>query len=259
MPLFRIFAGCILLALPAVAQPASAARTVEFGHIHLNSADPDSAIAFWHDVIGADPYSHATLRGVSMIGAIILFTRKAPSGPSAGSTIDDIGLIVPDLEPFVEKLAKTSYKSIHPPGSDDRLIIDGPDGVRIELIADSSTYPPLAFHDIQFHTSQPKEMLAWYVKNFGARADPGGDANSLQIRGATLLYAQADSAAASAGRAIDHIGFEIKDLAAYCKTLADNGIKLDSPYRSVPELNLAIAFLTDPWGTRIELTEGLTH
>src|SRR5580698_2110746 len=77
MPLFRIFAGCMLLALPAIAQsPSANGRAVEFGHIHLNSADPDSAIAFWQDVIGAAPYSHATLRGVSMIGAIILFTGK---------------------------------------------------------------------------------------------------------------------------------------------------------------------------------------
>jgi hypothetical protein len=29
------------------------------------------------------------------------------------------------------------------------------------------------------------------------------------------------------------------------------------PYRKVPALGIAIAFFTDPWGTYIELTEGL--
>jgi hypothetical protein len=29
------------------------------------------------------------------------------------------------------------------------------------------------------------------------------------------------------------------------------------PYRTVPALGIAIAFFTDPWGTYIELTEGL--
>jgi hypothetical protein len=29
------------------------------------------------------------------------------------------------------------------------------------------------------------------------------------------------------------------------------------PVRQVPNTNLKIAFLTDPWGTYIELTEGL--
>jgi len=35
------------------------------------------------------------------------------------------------------------------------------------------------------------------------------------------------------------------------------GMKLDLTYRQVPSLGIAIAFVTDPWGTKIELTEGL--
>ena len=34
-------------------------------------------------------------------------------------------------------------------------------------------------------------------------------------------------------------------------------IKLDVPVRQVPGANLKVAFVTDPWGTYIELTEGL--
>jgi hypothetical protein len=30
-----------------------------------------------------------------------------------------------------------------------------------------------------------------------------------------------------------------------------------SPYRQVPALGISIAFINDPWGTYIELTEGL--
>jgi hypothetical protein len=32
---------------------------------------------------------------------------------------------------------------------------------------------------------------------------------------------------------------------------------MDSGYREIPAANLAIAFLTDPWGTYIELTQGI--
>jgi hypothetical protein len=32
---------------------------------------------------------------------------------------------------------------------------------------------------------------------------------------------------------------------------------MDSPVRQVPNSNVKIAFLTDPYGTYIELTEGL--
>ena len=59
------------------------------------------------------------------------------------------------------------------------------------------------------------------------------------------------------GRALDHIGFEVKGLEAFIKKLEAQGIKLASPYRQVPALGIAIAFITDPWGTYIELTEGL--
>jgi catechol-2,3-dioxygenase len=242
MPLFRLFAVSLVAAVSAAAQIGSHnAQGVTFGHIHLNSSDPAAAIAFWKDVIGAATYSHESLNGVSTLGAIILFSKKDPSGPSAGSTIDRIALKVPDLTPFVEKLAKTSYKSFQPVPGGDQLMIDGPDGVRIELTADSSMYAPLEFDRIHFHTPKPQETQAWYLKTFGAN----------------LTFEQADAPAPSAGRAIDHIGFEVKGLEAFCQKLTDSGIKLDSPYRSVPQLKLSIAFLTDPWGTRIELTEGL--
>ena len=35
------------------------------------------------------------------------------------------------------------------------------------------------------------------------------------------------------------------------------GVKLERPYTKVDSLGIAIAFIRDPWGTYIELTEGL--
>jgi hypothetical protein len=49
----------------------------------------------------------------------------------------------------------------------------------------------------------------------------------------------------------------VKDLEAFCKKLESMGIIPSVPYRKVPALGIAIAFITDPWGTYIELTEGL--
>lgn len=56
---------------------------------------------------------------------------------------------------------------------------------------------------------------------------------------------------------LDHIGFEVKNLAAFLEKLEGDGVKIDRPYTKVPALNIAIAFIYDPWGTYIELTEGL--
>jgi hypothetical protein len=59
------------------------------------------------------------------------------------------------------------------------------------------------------------------------------------------------------GRSLDHIGFEVSNLEAFVASLEAKGIKMDAPVRQVPNTNLKVAFLTDPWGTYIELTEGL--
>jgi hypothetical protein len=102
-------------------------------------------------------------------------------------------------------------------------------------------------------------LQAWYAKLFGAR--PGGEdqPNTSLIVGTARSVAHADSVSPTAGRAIDHIAFEIKDLESFCKKLAADGIKFDSPYQVLPQLRLSASFLTDPSGARVELTEGLAH
>ena len=51
---------------------------------------------------------------------------------------------------------------------------------------------------------------------------------------------------------------EVKNLEAFVKTLQAAGVNFDAPFREVPAIGLKIAFILDPVGTRIELTEGLT-
>ena len=87
-----------LTAFSAMAQPPGGGRAVTAGHIHVNSADPDAAIAFWCDVMGTSTYSLGSLRGVSTLGVTILFTQQSPSGPSAGSAIDRMPSCRPKFE-----------------------------------------------------------------------------------------------------------------------------------------------------------------
>ena len=61
------------------------------------------------------------------------------------------------------------------------------------------------------------------------------------------------------GRYLDHIGFEVKDLDAFAKRLEADGVKFDmAPRDMTKQFGLKIAFITDPFGTYIELTEGLS-
>jgi hypothetical protein len=73
------------------------------------------------------------------------------------------------------------------------------------------------------------------------------------------FVAASQPAVGTQGRAIDHIGLEVKNLEAFMKKLEEGGVKINRPYAAAPA-QLAplksIAFVTDPWGTYIELNEG---
>ena len=137
----------------------------------------------------------------------------------------------------------------------------GPEDTKVELVEVKTQKAPIQLHHIHFFTQQNQEMRAWYEKTFGA-ADvtpaPGAAFLSARLPGVTLNFTPSPApTVGTTGRAIDHIGFEIKNLEAFTKQLEAQGIKLDRPYTKVPALGIAIAFIKDPWGTNIEMTEGL--
>jgi len=57
---------------------------------------------------------------------------------------------------------------------------------------------------------------------------------------------------------VDHMGFEVRNIDAFVARLQAAGIKTDAPIRnSANASGLRIVYITDPWGTEIEITEGL--
>jgi hypothetical protein len=92
-----------------------------------------------------------------------------------------------------------------------------------------------------------------YAKIFGTKASQRNNAPVADIAGVQLRFAKAESAQApTKGRILDHIGFDVKDLRAFIEALEANNIKLDRPYAVNDS---GIAFITDPWGTSIEVNE----
>jgi hypothetical protein len=49
----------------------------------------------------------------------------------------------------------------------------------------------------------------------------------------------------------------VKNVEQKCKDFEASGLKLDGAYRKATAMNLAVCVLTDPWGTYIEISEGL--
>ena len=56
---------------------------------------------------------------------------------------------------------------------------------------------------------------------------------------------------------LDHIGFEVDSLQAFCARLVAAGVELDVPCHEDESFGAGVAFLTDPWGTYVGSTEGL--
>jgi len=133
-----------------------------------------------------------------------------------------------------------------------------PDGARVELQEDQGLSVEVAGYHIHFFTPEFEELLDWYLDVFGLELRPRGSIQTTtNVPGMNMSFGNArGEAAPSRGRAIDHIGFELDDLEAFCEQLKAKGIEFDLEYLEIDAIELKIAFITDPAGTYIELTEG---
>ena len=283
----RFFSVVVLMLL--VMAPASTASAqllaakdgpIVYGHHHLNVTNLDEAKKFWVDAIGGvlikvGPENREI---VKFPNALMLLRAQKPTAGSKGSTVDHVGFSVKNLRQVVDRIKAGGFRMVTsteaPPNvkvQDDIGIVEGgpvsgiayamaPDETKVELVEMKAQAAPIASHHLHFF-GMNKEMQAWYMQTFGAStlvsANPAAFV-SASLPGLTMNFSPSQTpVAGTQGRAIDHIGFEVKNLEAFTKKLEAQGIKLASPYRQVPALGISIAFITDPWGTYIELTEGL--
>jgi predicted enzyme related to lactoylglutathione lyase len=252
---------------------------IVYGHHHLNVTDMDAAKKFWVDAIGGvlikvGPENREIIK---FPNALMLLRAQKPTAGSKGSTVDHIGFSVRNLRQVVDRVKAGGFRMVTaseaPPNitvKDDIGIVEGgpvsgiayamaPDDTKVEFVEMKAQAAPIASHHLHFFGTN-KEMQAWYMKTFGAStlASANPAFISASLPGLTMNFSPSQTpVAGTQGRAIDHIGFEVKNLETFTKNLEAQGIKLASPYRQVPALNISIAFITDPWGTYIELTEGL--
>jgi catechol 2,3-dioxygenase-like lactoylglutathione lyase family enzyme len=228
---------------------------IAMGHIHLMVADPEEQKKLWVGVLGAEAAKAGPLELLKLPG-IFLIVQKArtPGEGSAGSTVDHIGFAVKSLE---ETKAKLTAAGVTFTTENPRMAVF-PDKVRVEFAEDTALKVPVAFHHIHLSSPDQEKLRAWYVKTFGAKEGTRAQFLAAFIPGGEVDFRKATEAAApTKGRALDHIGFEAKNLEAFCKKLEAAGMTFDMAYRDVPAIGLKIAFIVDPEGTRIELTEGL--
>jgi catechol 2,3-dioxygenase-like lactoylglutathione lyase family enzyme len=232
---------------------------VSLGHIHFVVTDPDATKKAWVDVFGAVPTKAGGLDLLKLPGVFILVAKAntPPTGGTQGSSVHHIGVAVKDYADVKAKAtaAGLMWRELTP---NVQAFVTFPEMVTVEVMEVKDQATPVAFHHIHESVPDPAVARAWYVKEFGAAEGtrrgpaamiPGGEVD--------FLKAQMPSEPTK-GRALDHIGFEVKDLAATLKKLEADGVTINMPLRDMTkQIGLKIAFITDPNGTYIELTEGL--
>jgi predicted enzyme related to lactoylglutathione lyase len=253
---------------------------IVYGHHHVNATSIDEHKKFWGDALGGVVIRVGAnnLEIVKFPNALLFMRAQKPTGGTKGSTVDHIAFSVTNLRQVIDRIKAGGFRVVTaaeaPPNitvKDDIGIVEGgpvsgiayalgPDEVKVELVELKTQAAPIVSHHIHFFGMQ-KEMQAWYLKTFGAKevasANPAAFI-SAGLPGLVMNFAPSQTpVVGTQGRALDHIGFEVKNLEAFTKNVESQGIKLAVPYRQVPALGIAIAFITDPWGTYIELTEGL--
>jgi catechol 2,3-dioxygenase-like lactoylglutathione lyase family enzyme len=229
---------------------------IRMGHLHIISANPDLQKRFWTDGLGAQ-YVKTDAFDLYKVPGVLIVVQKGDTRPGTDdSVVNHIGLKVRDVKAAAAKCQAAGATVLTQTGKQAMLL--APDLLKVELSEDPAIATPLAHHHVHFYTYDPNEMRNWYTDFFHATPGMRGAFKAADLPGVNLSFSQADKAqAGTKGRSLDHIGFEVQNLEAFTKSLQANGLKLTVPYRQVPSLGIAIAFVTDPWGTYIELTEGL--
>lgn len=258
MPLRPIFA-LVALAVPLCAQLAPPNRAgVSAGHIHIYAHDLEAQRRFWTDLGGTEVDGRIEIPGI-----YIVLRQQDPTAGSVGSVVDHIGFKVKEINALLPKWKAAGIK-VDPGTTPTRRFVTAPDNVKVEIMEDPSLSTQVAMYHIHMFMPDSKATQAWYVKYFGAvpAERPSGNGKNrfltATVPGAEFTITQKESLLApTKGRSLEHIGFEVENIDQFVKKLEDAGIKTEMGVHKSSNSNVRVAHITDPWGVRIELTEGL--
>jgi hypothetical protein len=275
----------LLATVPTVrlsAQLLNDAAPIRVGHYHLNVTSIDEHKKFWVDALGGTATKVGSTEAVRFGDVFLLLRQQKPTGPTRGTTFDHIGFAVPNVPEFAKQVVSKGYgrtvgretaagTNAGTPAAPSPVYgrfeyLVGPDGVKIELVTNMTPNPPpIVHHHVHFINAQYVEMGRWFMKALNAteRAGTtdfffGADLPGIGYMLNFFHWELKDAQVGTRGRAVDHVGFEVRNLKEFLGTLPSKDIKLTTPLATDRALGgVQTATITDPWGTVVELTEGL--
>lgn len=255
---------------PAVASAQLArpnASGAAIGHVHINARDVEAQSRFW-TTLGGRIVQREKLTLVQFPGIYVILRKQDPTGGTVGSSLNHFGFLVKDFAASVAswKAAGLDWEPVVNPQVGQGFL-NGPDGVRVEIYEDQSIELPMRMHHIHLLVPDPLGAQKWYGERFGATAGTrlGGigltrtQFDTVNVPGTEITLSKStERLVPTKGRSVDHIGFEVTDIDSFVSKLKAAGINTDGDIRtSTNASGLRIVYITDPWGTEIEITEGL--
>jgi catechol 2,3-dioxygenase-like lactoylglutathione lyase family enzyme len=274
---------CLLSAVIALGATEASAQLaapnkagVAMGHLHYRVRDVEANKRFW-SALGGRAIKLGDTDVMRFPDVLVFLTRGESTGGTEGSVVNHVAFRVPSLT-TVEAAGLKVQPTAGFPGVASVMT---PEGERIELfenaaqnlgfvqdagytdaVAERHNRPltaPVAFHHIHIYVPEANvaAVKAWYTRIFGGTPGKRSQYDAVDFPGVNLNISNRTQtpAAATKGRMLDHIGFEITDLESFYRRLTGMGIVFDGPIKKSD--GIATASFTDPWGTSIELTEGL--
>jgi hypothetical protein len=251
---------------------------VVYSHHHLNVSSIEPHERFWVDALGGTATKIGTVDAVKFPGVLVLLRQQAPTGGTKGTTLNHVGFHVRDLRQAIDRVKRAGFPMVTreevasvPPEAvrDDVAYVPnmdawiamtvGPDGMKVELTESPDMHWPISHHHLHmFSSNNMDQMRDWYVKMFNATASTRGRYQTAELPGVSLTFANsATFVVGTAGRTVDHIAFEVNGLETFTRELEMAGVAFDRRFREASDQGGYSALLTDPWGTSVELTEGL--
>ena len=116
-------------------------------------------------------------------------------------------------------------------------------------------------HHLHLTVTNGDVAARWYIQHLGCEA-LATRTDAVRCGSVQLLFIARPAGGGNDGTAVDHIAFSVPNLAAKVTQLlavgvAGSGVRVidrESPIRDEPGL-FKVAFIKDPWGTKIELVE----
>ena len=271
------FVALLLAAGLAEAQLAAPNRAgVAMGHLHYQVRDLDANAQFW-TTLGGRATQVGEDRVIVFPDVLVFLSRGESSGGTEGSVVNHVAFRVPSLA-AVEKAGLEVQRFEQFPGV---ASVRTPEGERIELFENAATNLtftqdagfkdpvaerhnrplelPIAFHHIHLYVPDGNvpDVKDWYVRMFGGTPGKRSNYDAVDLPGVNINISVAPrETVATKGRMLDHIGVEVANLEAFCRELVKKGASFETPYAKDGR-GIGRARITDPWGTSIELTEGL--